>query len=246
MELEGDFQFDLRRDSKLPMCNLYSHTSGPAALRAIIRSMRGDDSNMPPLPFIYPDTPAPIVRNGADGVRELAMARWGMPTPPKFITGKADRGVTNVRNLKSSHWRQWLKPEHRCVVPATAFAEPAPTRDPVTGKIGNVWFGRPDGETFVFAGIWTKWSGVRKVKDGPGQFELFAFLTTEPNSVVAPIHPKAMPVILTTPAEIDIWMTAPPEDALKLQRPLADSLLKIVEPPVEQDETLSPKQAALF
>jgi hypothetical protein len=46
-----------------------------------------------------------------------------------------------------------------------------------------------------------------------GQHELFGFLTTEPNTVVAPIHPKAMPVILTTPAEVDLWLAA---DAMAL------------------------------
>jgi hypothetical protein len=42
------------------------------------------------------------------------------------------------------------------------------------------------------------------------------------------IHPKAMRVILTTRPEIDLWMTAPAMDALKLQRPLADGALRIV------------------
>jgi putative SOS response-associated peptidase YedK len=37
-----------------------------------------------------------------------------------------------------------------------------------------------------------------------------------------------MPVILTTAAEIHQWMTAPAEDALKLQRPLQNGALKIV------------------
>jgi hypothetical protein len=31
-------------------------------------------------------------------------------------------------------------------------------------------------------------------------------LTTEPNAVVEPIHPKAMPVILTTDEERDVWV----------------------------------------
>jgi hypothetical protein len=35
-------------------------------------------------------------------------------------------------------------------------------------------------------------------------------------------------VILTTPEEIDLWMTAPVEEALKLQPPLADDALTIV------------------
>ena len=41
-----------------------------------------------------------------------------------------------------------------------------------------------------------------------GQHDLFGFLTTEANAVVAPIHPKAMPVILTTPEEVDLWLLA--------------------------------------
>ena len=39
---------------------------------------------------------------------------------------------------------------------------------------------------------------------------------------MAPIHPKAMPVILTTRAEVDLWLTAPVKDALAMQRPLPD------------------------
>jgi putative SOS response-associated peptidase YedK len=39
-----------------------------------------------------------------------------------------------------------------------------------------------------------------------GKHELFGFLTTDANAIVAPIHPKAMPVILTTPEEVDLWL----------------------------------------
>jgi putative SOS response-associated peptidase YedK len=61
-----------------------------------------------------------------------------------------------------------------------------------------------------------------------GRHELFGFLTTEPNATVAPIHPKAMPVILTTPAEFDHWLEADTVEALALQRPLPDDALRIV------------------
>jgi putative SOS response-associated peptidase YedK len=57
---------------------------------------------------------------------------------------------------------------------------------------------------------------------------LYGFLTTDPNDVVRPIHAKAMPVMLTTPAECDAWLSAEPAEALKLQRPLPAEQLKIV------------------
>ena len=61
-----------------------------------------------------------------------------------------------------------------------------------------------------------------------GEHELFGFLTTEANAVVKPIHPKAMPVILTTPGEVETWLTAPMDEALALQRPLPDAMLRIL------------------
>ena len=57
------------------MCNLYSMTKTQEALRRIVEAMRDKTGNLPPMPGIFPDYPAPIVRNGDDGARELAMAR---------------------------------------------------------------------------------------------------------------------------------------------------------------------------
>jgi putative SOS response-associated peptidase YedK len=48
-----------------------------------------------------------------------------------------------------------------------------------------------------------------------------------------------MPVILTTRDEIETWLTAPKEEALKLQRPLPDGSLKIVGRGVKKDENAS-------
>jgi putative SOS response-associated peptidase YedK len=186
------------------MCNLYSLTKGQAAIIAIARAMRDTTGNLPPLPGIFPDYMAPVVRNTPDGVRELAMLRWGMPGPPQF------RGAlsTNIRNTKSFHWRGWLKPANRCVVPFTSFCEYADTKPKKT----PTWFAFDDSRPLAFfAGIWTPWKGARgsKAKPVEGEHQLFGFLTTDANAEVGAIHPKAMPVILTTPAEIEAWMSAP-------------------------------------
>jgi putative SOS response-associated peptidase YedK len=43
--------------------------------------------------------------------------------------------------------------------------------------------------------------------------------------VVAPIHPKAMPVILTSEAEHDVWMRAPWDEAMALPWSFSDDAL---------------------
>jgi hypothetical protein len=77
---------------------------------------------------------------------------------------------------------------------------------------------------------WEPWRGARGSKSAPavGQHESFGFLTIETNAIVAPIHPKAMPVILTSPGEVDLWLEGKMLEALKLQRPLPDAALRIV------------------
>ena len=217
------------------MCNLYNMTSNQKAILDLTRALHDRSGNMPSLPGIYPDCPAPIVRQGADGARELTMARWGMPTPPQFLkiaTGKpkkTDSGVTNIRNVKSPHWRRWLGPESRCLVPFTAFSEPPPG---AKGPDTWTWFALADDRPLAFfAGIWTSWTSVRKLKEGEVTADLFGFLTTTPNAEVAPVHAKAMPVILTEPADWETWLTAPAAEALQLQRPLPDGSLAIVPRP---------------
>ena len=209
------------------MCNLYSITKGPQAIRDFARATRDTTGNLPPIPGVFPDSSAPVVRNAEDGARELVMARWGMPSPQFALKGrKTDPGVTNLRNVASPHWRRWLGAESRCVVPFTSFAENDVLPD---GSRTPVWFALDESRPLAFfAGVWTRWTSVRKVMEGETTNDLFAFLTTEPNAVVKPIHPKAMPVILTTQADVDLWMTAPPKEALALQRPPPDKALRIV------------------
>ena len=122
------------------MCNLYSITTNQAAIIALFRVVNRYVGNLAPMPGVFPDYSAPIVRAGADG-RELATARWGMPSsqhalmdatkkraaklaakkPVDFkelLRMEPDSGTTNIRNVKSKHWTRWLNsssPSPSCV-----------------------------------------------------------------------------------------------------------------------------------
>ncbi|RUV37525.1 SOS response-associated peptidase [Mesorhizobium sp. M7A.F.Ca.MR.148.00.0.0] len=236
------------------MCNLYNITTSQEAVRQWTRALRDIVGNLEPSIDIYPNQFAPVVRNAPDGERELANLRWGMPTPPERVRGNADSGTTNIRNPQYGHWQQYVGVEHRCVVPVTSFAEPSPTpndKDPETGIQRNFWFARSEERPLVFfAGLWTPWHGVRKVKEGPRDHEVYGFMTTRPNALIAPIHEKAMPVILTTQEEVEMWLTAPWSDAKRLQRTAPDDVLIIVEKPATQIkvqiQTSPPVQGSLF
>ena len=175
------------------MCNLYSLTKGQDAIRHLAKAMRDTTGNLPVLPAVFPDTPAPVVRTAEDGTRELAMMRWGLPSPAFALKGrKTDPGVTNVRNVTSPHWRRWLGVEHRCLVPFTSFSEYETTAD---GRKVPVWFAAgEDRPLLFFAGIWTNWTSTRVVKEGEVNADLSAFLTTEANELV--------PVDMATPKSL--------------------------------------------
>jgi putative SOS response-associated peptidase YedK len=215
------------------MCNLYNLTTNQQAIRDVARVMEDSLGNLEPSLDIYPDRPAPVVRNTTQG-RKLARLTWGMPTPPQFLKTRdaPDTGVTNIRNTASPHWRRWLGVPNRCLVPATAFSEYGAKPDPATKRKPLYWFGLDETRPlFFFAGIWTPWTGTRgsMKTPRPGEHQLFAFLTCEPNGVVGKVHPKAMPVILTTPDEIEMWMTAEWPHAQALQRPLPDRQLVVLD-----------------
>src|SRR3712207_838775 len=76
-----------------PMCNLYSSFTTQETMRRAFEVTRDNAGTVPPLPAIFPDQMAPVVRMH-EGERELLRMRWGFPPPPK------DRKSTR---LNSSH-----------------------------------------------------------------------------------------------------------------------------------------------
>jgi hypothetical protein len=79
------------------MCNLYSIQTNQAAIIALFRVVNRYVGNLAPMSGVFPDYPAPVVRNTDNGT-EMAMMRWGMPPPPR--TGGPP--VTNIRNTSST------------------------------------------------------------------------------------------------------------------------------------------------
>ena len=155
-----------------------------------------------------------IVARVENGQKILDSIAWGVP----FTTAGKRRGttvtkrVTNVRNLSSPFWRSMLNnPAQRCLVPFSSFAEPKPN----AGR-EECWFKVTDAPVAAFAGIW------RQSVDG----KVFAFVTCEPNPLVAPIHPKAMPVILH-PEDYDNWLSVDYEKACSLVTPFPSQLMSI-------------------
>lgn len=174
---------------------------------------------------VFPKSVGPVLRLGETGTLVWDRMRWGLPGPPQF--GGAP--VTNIRNLASPHWRALLGPEHRCLVPFTAFSEYEDASPKGAKRLR--WFAPPDRGMLCFAGIWRSWRGDYGSKKEPnlGEHKLFSFLTTAPNDLVRPIHAKAMPVVLRTAEERQEWLHAPAAEVIAIQaRPLPTNALEIV------------------
>jgi putative SOS response-associated peptidase YedK len=197
------------------MCNLYRQRSTENLSRLF-------DAVALDLPFeckpdIYPKYEAFVVRKQS-GVRRLDRMAWGIVRTMPGKSGKpVKKAITNVRNLQSPFWRSTLAdPAQRCLVPFTSFAEPRPGKDPETGRPANWWFTCEGEECSAFAGIWRMSEGVKR----------FAFLTCDPNPLVAPLHPKAMPVILQR-EDYDAWLDGEAADACSLAQPFPSQLMRV-------------------
>ncbi|EPR18076.1 hypothetical protein M527_14000 [Sphingobium indicum IP26] len=186
------------------MCNHYRNNPDQIPLW---REYAGYEIRQPNAEFasdVYPKRAGMIVRRDDGVVRSDVMA-WGVPCQVRGASGKMlEKRVTNVRNLTSSFWKSMLaKPAQRCLVPFSTFAEP---------KLGQGreewWFNVVDQPIAAFAGIW------RPSEHGP----VYAFLTCEPNELVAPLHPKAMPVILN-PDQYDEWLATDFAGACAMAQP---------------------------
>ena len=218
------------------MCNLYSMTRSPEAVRRLFRVQHNRAAAFEPKNAIFPSYDAPIIRTAADGERELVTASWGFVL---LQNGKAPRRVTNVRDdkvLTSSFWRNSFD-QRRCLVPASSYCEPKGEK-PATWH----WFalnGKVERPLFAFPGIWRRHQGPVK-KDGPNvDLEVFAFMTTLPNELTASINHERMPVLLSTDEECDTWLTGSAKEAFALASSFPAELMRIVQSGADREDLLN-------
>lgn len=202
------------------MCNHYrNHPEAIQTWRAYIGADLGDGPFSEIQIDVWPRKPGYVARIDADGRKVMDAMIWGVPCKMK---GKrpgttVTKHVTNVRNLTSNFWKSMLNtPAQRCLVPFTSFAEPKPGKDPETGRPAEHWFTINDRTVAAFAGIW------RPTEVG----NAFAFLTCEPNPLVAPLHPKAMPVILQE-EDYDHWLIGEYDNICALASPYPSQLMAV-------------------
>ena len=234
------------------MCNHYRNIPGAQHLLPTWREFISWSTQVTPVPDvalvddIWPRREAAVVRHCAEaGGAVIDQMIWGVPLalPGKRAGTTVTKHITNVRNLESPFWRSMLnKPEQRCLVPFSSFAEPQ-----IGGGRAEHWFHIKDRPVAAFAGVW-RWAAAAgpaakkaSTDDLLGNLEdsdqsrtatpappakVFAFLTCAPNPLVAPLHPKAMPVILHE-ADYQAWLTADWMEAAKLVTPFPSQLMAV-------------------
>jgi putative SOS response-associated peptidase YedK len=187
------------------MCNLYRLDRPTRDIARIFDADPGVDPWSGG--YVAPGKFAPVITG--DVRARIIPARWGFAPPPNVA---GNRLVTNVRNLESPFWIGTLKhPELRCIVPVTRFQEWSGEK----GKKQQHWFDVPSQPVFAFAGIWRD----------DGEMRSFAFLTTEANALIEPVHPKAMPLILH-PEDHAVWLSADWPQARRLVDPYPSQLMR--------------------
>lgn len=193
------------------MCNHYRNLESQMREWDAIERASFAEAETLPEADLWPRRAGFVVRR-AGGARMVEAMTWGVPLTMKGTRpgSTVTKHITNVRNLASPFWRATLaRPEQRCLVPFTEFAEPKAGRD-------EYWFSVPSRPVSAFAGIWRESEAGR----------VYAFLTCAPNSLVGPLHPKAMPVILDE-AHYDAWLAG--EDAGALAHPFPAQLMAVRE-----------------
>ncbi len=184
------------------MCNLYTVRKTAAEVAAYFGVPNPMASNA--AEEIYPGTPGMVVTEN-DGVRELRSMTWGFPLRLKTMKPEAKpKPVNNIADLAKGMWIGLArKPQWRCLIPVTHFAEAEGEK----GKMTRTWFSHRDEPIFAWAGLW-------RVSDEWGP--VYSGVMTDANEAIQPVHNR-MPVLLQS-HEYDQWLHGSFDEAYAFQK----------------------------
>ncbi len=194
------------------MCNLYSVRKSLDEVAAHFGVRTPVLSNAPE--EIYPGTPGVVVRE-QDGERVMQSMTWGFPLRLKTMSPTAKpKPVNNIADLQKPMWKGLAaKPQWRCLIPLTGFAE----AEGAKGSMTRTWFSVKDKPVFAWAGLW-------RVSDEWGP--VYSGVMTDCNEAIRPVHDR-MPVLLM-PDEYDRWLNGAFDDAVAFQeRCFPDELIEM-------------------
>lgn len=200
---------DLENDSgtqQLPsMCNRYK-PGERETIRQLFKASLFREVNEGPA-IVHPKDPGWVVRL-VDGEHVLDQMTWGFPV---YLRGKAGqplkpKPVNNARFDKlGGFWKRWADtPAHRCLIPATAYAEAVGP----AGQMTTTWLSVKDTPMFAWAGLWRETDEWGTCYTG---------VMTDNAPELRSIHDRS-PVILR-PEEWSTWLTAPLADLFQFDRP---------------------------
>lgn len=165
----------------------------------------------------------PVVaqRDGEDTIQAMQwwlIPHWSKENKPGFSAFNAKAESLDTSNL----WKMYFKGS-RCLVPADAFYEwkKLTTTKEVKGKTKEIVEKQPvcirmaDEQPFMFAGLFSVWKNPKTEEE----FPTFSIITTEPNTLMAPIHNR-MPVILEE-KNFEQWLDRDYKETDKLKKLLA-------------------------
>ncbi|UYY78389.1 SOS response-associated peptidase [Sphingomonas sp. R1] len=183
------------------MCNLYRLRMSAAEVAAQfgvdqpVQTNAGED--------VYPGYPGLIVR-AVDGTRAMQSMVWGFPLRLKSMSPTAKpKPVNNIADLSKGMWVGLArKPEWRCLIPLTGFAEAEGTK----GSKTRTWFSIKDEPVFAWAGLW---------RDSAEWGPVYSGVMTDCNEAIRPVHDR-MPVLLHRD-EYATWLEGSFEELVGLQ-----------------------------
>jgi len=163
------------------MCGRFELTTNFEKLPKILKKDYPNelDTKYEPQNLIRPADPVLVIKN--EGRIKTTFMSWGFISPwakdpfdqERLRPFNARSETVEEKKLFSGSWLH-----NRCLIPANGFFEK------------KYRIRKDNYETFWLGGIWSKWCST----DG-AEIESCCILTTEPNTLVKPIH-KRMPVVV--------------------------------------------------